>query len=244
MYISPPSGSSTIKLNIIGMSPATFGLGMLEFSTSSSTTRFANPTLWASGTWTVTKIIATDVAGNIATYESVALTGIAAGGATTITVTQSTAPTTVLINPVGLLISPTTIDISASGASAQVTYNVTVDGTFSLTSGVSITLLLAAPDSRCDTVSLQSFQFVEVVGTTTVYRQRATYFTGDLCNGAHNAAVIRTKDNRGSTVVAGTCPSGSTSTCQDPRVDPASSAANLQASIMVILAAVVAALFA
>jgi hypothetical protein len=245
MYLQPPAGSPVSRLLPISFSPVSFSTcygqaGNCQWQTSSSTNVFAKPASWISGTWTIVKISMYDSQGNTVNLEGGALAAL--GGSLTLTVNQPAAPVTKLFNILSYVHAPIAIDVTTNMQTVQ--HNCTIEGTYAIADRpTSVSGKLSAPDTRCSSKSI-SFSFVEETGGNTVYSRTMTYSNADTCNGAYTAQYVVANDKFGSRSVAGSCTS-SDSSCSDPRVEPAKSAAGtVQASFLVALAAIVAALLA
>jgi hypothetical protein len=246
VYMMPPSGSPTSRTFTIGLSLSQIqgnvgGPGNWEYTTGATTFAFATPVRYVTGSWTIIKLTATDGALNSRVYQGAELAGICTTGVSLV-VNQPTPPASPLINAVGFVHSPASIDVT--GSPQSVTFNVTVEGVFTATTlNPTVRAYINPPDSRCSARTI-TLSRNEVVGANTVFQFRTSYSSSSLCNGAYAWGAISVQDSYGSKNVYGSCGSSSSSVCSDDRVDSTGAAASVQASIFVILAAMVAALFA
>jgi hypothetical protein len=242
MTLQQPAGSAVTKTFTVTMSRAASpAAGTFEFTAGPTTTTFALPQAYVTGVWTVTKLEARDSFGNSRAYTGAELTGIAVNGLS-LTVNQPASPTTNPIDLVSYVHTPASIDITS--ATQRVTFNATIAAN---TNTATVRVYLSSPDSRCSARSV-SLNYVEAQGANSVYSATSTYSSTSLCSGNYGAAGVAIDDQYGSRSVYGSCPSGTTggqsSNCADPRIDSTSGAVTLQASILVVVLAIFAALFA
>jgi len=247
IFSRPPSGSTNMKDVVITATPSTSIVAGLLRAIFTTTGGLASPVKYASGDWTVFRVILVDRTGNYRVYEGASLSAAATGGLT-VTVTQATAPTTTFIRPIGFVMAPTTINIEGV-ATAAVRYNVTLEGTFPTGTISSVGIYLTHNSIRTEYIE-RSLQFADVQGGNTVYTRLATYSNGDLKNGQYTFAAIRTKDSFGALLIQGNCPrddpefgsSSADSDCDNPNYDRSSAFTAGASSALVILAAVLASL--
>jgi len=250
LFAQPPSGSSNMRMKVGNMNP-TLGLtqtGMVEFTTGSppTTTFFAGPVAYATGTWTFYRLIAVDHTGNFRVYEGSAIPALAG---ISITVTQPANPGTKLYNMISYAHWPTSITVSGV-IQATVSFQVVVDGDLSQAINERITVYLQHATKPTFNLQQRLLRVAGLLGGNTVYNTSATYSDYQVQLGDYNVVAVILIDQFGSKNVYGNCPfvtpnpysSASTDTdCTDTRIEVfLGSAAAMQVSFLVFLVALVA----